>query len=135
VLVIDSSALLRRYVADRYRPLVMSTMADADHWVASAAARAEVMLALRHAVGDPSSHRLACAAVRNDWEALWEVPVDGRCLARATEIGARYGIALPPAIHLAAADRLPDPIRFLTFDQRQVPAGADLGFEVISPLA
>lgn len=133
VLVADSSALLRRYVADRHRPLVMAAMAEADHWVASAAARAEVMLALHQAAGDAGSHRLAWSAVRDDWEALWEVPVDARCLARATEIGARYGIPLAPAVHLAAADRLPQPVRFLTFDRRQIPAGTDLGFEVVSP--
>jgi predicted nucleic acid-binding protein len=61
------------------------------------------------------------------------VPIDGRCLARATEIGARYGITLVTAIHLAAADRLPPPVRFLTFDSRQIPAAADLGLDVVSP--
>ncbi len=133
VLAIDSSALIRRYVADRQRPLVMSAMAEVDHWAASALARSEVMLALHHSANDLASQRSAWAAVRDDWEAMWEVPVDGRCLARATEIGARYGITLVAAIHLAAADRLPRPLRFLTFDRRQIPAAADLGFTVISP--
>lgn len=133
VLVLDTSALLRRYVADRRRPLVMAAMADADQWVASALARSEVTLALHQTATDPQSQQLAWAAVRDDWEALWVVPVDGQCLARATEIGARYGITLTAAIHLAAADRLPPPISFLTFDRRQIPAAADLGFDVISP--
>ena len=135
VLVLDTSALLRRYVADRERPLVMTAMNDAEHWVASALARSEVMLALHQTATDPASQREAWASVRDDWEAMWAVPVDGRCLARATEIGARYGIALTVAIHLAAADRLPRPVRFLTFDRRQIPAAADLGFEVLSPRA
>jgi uncharacterized protein len=133
VLAIDSSALLRRYVADRQRPLVMSAMAEADVWSASALARSEVMLALHHSAPNLASHQSAWSAVRNDWEALWEVPVDGRCLARATEIGARYGVTLVTAIHLAAADRLPRPVRFLTLDRRQIPAAADLGLDVISP--
>lgn len=133
VLVLDTSALLRRYVADRSRPLVMAAMGDADHWVASALARSEVTLALHQTASDPQSQQLAWAAVRDDWEALWVVPVDGRCLSRATEIGARYGITLVAAIHLAAADRLPAPVSFLTFDRRQIPAAADLGFDVVSP--
>lgn len=133
VLVIDTSALLRRYVADRQRPLVMSTMASAQHWVASSLARSEVMLALHQTATDPTSQREAWAAVRDDWEAVWAVPIDERCLVRATEVGARYGITMGPAIHLAAADRLPRPVRFLTFDRRQIPAAADLGFEVVSP--
>lgn len=133
MLMLDTSALLRRYVADRDRPLVVQTMAADDQWVASALARSEVMLALHQTATDPLSQRSAWAPVRDDWEAIWEIPVDGRCLSRATEIGARYGITLSTAIHLAAASRLPIPVRFLTFDRRQIPAAADLGFDVISP--
>ncbi len=135
VLAIDSSALLRRYVADRQRPLVMAAMAGAPVWAASALARSEVMLALHQGASSRTGQQQAWAAVRDDWEALWEVPVDGRCLARATEIGARYGITLVTAIHLAAADRLPRPVRFLTLDRRQIPAAADLGFELVTPAA
>lgn len=135
VLAIDTSALLRRYVADRQRPLVMATMAEADVWVASALARSELMLALHQSAQDLASQQESWRVVRDDWEAMWEVPVDGRCLARATEIGARYAITLVTAIHLAAADRLPRPVRFLTFDRRQIPAAADLGFTVVSPSA
>lgn len=133
VLAVDSSALLRRYVADRQRPLVMAAMAGAEVWAASALARSEVMLALHQSAPNLEGQRSAWAAVRDDWEAVWEIPVDGRCLARATEIGARYGIGLVNAIHLAAADRLPRPVGFLTLDRRQIPAAADLGLDVVSP--
>lgn len=132
-LALDTSALVRRYVADRQRPLVVATMADADQWAVSALARSEVMLALHQTATDPTSHQSAWASVRDDWEAMWEIPVDGRCLSRATEIGARFGITLVTAIHLAAAARLPTPVRFLTFDRHQIPAAAALGFDVISP--
>ncbi len=134
-LMLDSSALVRRYVSDRDRPLVLDAMAGADHWVASALARSEVLLALHQNLGGPGAQSEAWAAVRNDWDALWEVPLDGRCLARATEIGARFGITLVTAIHLAAADRLPRPVHFLTLDRRQIPAAAELGFTVVSPSA
>ena len=109
-------------------------MAAAEHWVVSALARSEVMLALHQSATDPLGQRWAWAAVRDDWEAMWEVPVDGRCLARATEIGARYGLSVIDAVHLAAADRLPGPVEYLTLDRRQIPAAADLGFRVLSPL-
>lgn len=134
-LMLDSSALVRRYVADRHRPLVLQTMAAADHWIASALARSEVLLALHHNVGGRRVQEEAWSAVHADWDGLWEIPLDGRCLATATEIGARYGITLVTAIHLAAADRLPHPVDFLTFDRRQIPAAAELGFNVISPAA
>ena len=72
VLAIDSSALLRRYVADRQRPLVMAAMAQASVWAASALARSEVMLALHQGASSLAGHQEAWSAVRDDWEALWE---------------------------------------------------------------
>jgi hypothetical protein len=35
------------------------------------------------------------------------------------------------AIHLAAADRLPRPVRFATFDPSQIPVALALGFQVV----
>ncbi len=135
ILVLDTSALLRRYIADPARPLVIDAMNNAEAWAASAVARTELQLGLFGAAVSPQSRDELWAAVRNDWEALWEIPLDRRCLARATEIGARYGLSLVDALHLAAADRLPRPVRFCTFERQQIPAAAELGFEVISPYA
>jgi predicted nucleic acid-binding protein len=132
-LYLDTSALLRRYLADRHRPLVVEAMADPDHeWCSSAMTRTEVLIALHQVATDPRTQAALWRAVRDDWEAVWEVPVDGRCLARAAEVGAVYGLRTVDAVHLAAADRLPRPARFLTFDRRQIPAAVGLGFEVIS---
>jgi predicted nucleic acid-binding protein len=61
------------------------------------------------------------------------VPVDDRCLARAVELGATFGVRTVDALHLAAADRLPRPATFVSFDRRQLPAAAALGFEVVTP--
>ena len=132
VLAIDTSALLRRYVADRHRPIVVEAMSQASHWAASALARSEVMLALHHGATGAPSHSQAWDAVRDDWEAMWEIPVDGRALALATDIGARYGLDLMRSLHLACASRLPEPIRFITFDSHQVTAATALGFEVVT---
>ncbi len=133
LLVLDTSALLRRYIADRHRPLVVEAMSQASDWGASALARTELQLALVQAASTPTDRDDLWSTVRSDWEALWEIPVDGRCLARATEIGATFGLAVVDAIHLAAADRLPRPVRYLTFERQQIPAAAELGLEVLSP--
>ncbi len=133
LLVLDTSALLRRYIADGGRPLVVEAMNAADAWAASALARTELQLGLFAAAVGPRAHEALWTAVRDDWEAIWEVPVDRRCLVRATEIGARFGLPLVDAIHLAAADRLPRPVRFATFERQQIPAAAELGFEIVSP--
>ncbi len=130
---LDTSALMRRYLADRDRILVIEAMNQADSWVASAMAKTELQLALFQATPTPTAQRELWAGVRNEWEAFWEVPVDQRCLTRAAEIGARYGLATVDAIHLAAADRLPRPVHFVTFDRQQIPAAADLGLHIVSP--
>lgn len=134
ILYLDSSALLRRFIADQQRPFVLGAMADADHWVSSGLSRSELQLALVHAAATPFERDRLWDAVRRDWDALWEVPVDARCLVRATEIGATYGVTTVDAIHLAAADRLGRPVRYLTFERQQIPAAAELGFDVLAPL-
>ena len=134
-LFLDTSALVRRYVHAAGRDLVLDTMAGEPAWCASALARTEVLLALRQLAGHPHQQADLWRAARDDWEAFWVVPVDGRNLARAVEVGAAFGLRTLDAVHLAAADRLPRPVRFLTFDRRQIPAAAGLGFEVVSPLA
>lgn len=143
VLAIDTSALLRRYVRTSGHGLVTEAMADvADAggaWCASALARAETLQAIGSVTASRRSHDALWAAVRDDWERFHVVPVDDRCLARATEIGAAFRVRTADAIHLAAADRVHDldgsgPVRFLTFDRRQIPAAAALGFDVIAPV-
>lgn len=132
-IVVDSSALLCRYLPDARRRFVAEVMAAHDDWVVSGLARTEVLLALHQAAGEPGRQRTLWDGVRSDWSLFWEVPLDGRCMARATEIGARYGLSVVNAIHLSAADRMPKPVGFLTLDRRQIPAAADLGFMVHSP--
>ena len=41
-------------------------------------------------------------------------------------------LRLADALHLAAADRLPRPLRYVTFDPAQIPVAISLGFDVES---
>ena len=134
-LYVDTSALVRRYLHDRHRAIVLDAMQVDDPWCASALVRTEAQLALHRAAVSGRQQAELWRALRDEWEAFWVVPLDDRGLARAVEVGATYGVRLVDAIHLAAADRLPRPVRYLTFDRQQIPAAAGLGFEVISPLA
>ncbi|KAA0233715.1 MAG: hypothetical protein JJLCMIEE_03383 [Acidimicrobiales bacterium] len=134
-LAIDTTALVRRYVQDPDRRLVTEQMTSDPTWCASALCRAETMLALHRAAGDPRQQAALWSSFRRDWEAFVVVPVDDMCLARAVEIGAEFGLSTTDAIHLAAADRLPRPLRYLTLDRRQIPAALALGLDVASPVA
>jgi predicted nucleic acid-binding protein len=133
-LYLDTSALVRRYLHDRHRPLVLEAMAADDEWAASSLVRSETQVALHRAAVSPRQQQALWRELRDEWEAFWVVPLDDRCMARAVELGATFGVRIVDAIHLAAADRLPGPIRYLTLDRRQIPAADALGFEVVSPL-
>jgi predicted nucleic acid-binding protein len=132
-LYVDTSALVRRYLHDRHRALVLEAMDGDDAWAASSLVRTEAQLALHRAAVSERQQAALWRALRDEWEAFWVVPLDDRCMARAVELGATYGMRIVDAIHLAAADRLPAPVRYLTFDRRQIPAADALGFEVLSP--
>jgi predicted nucleic acid-binding protein len=132
-LYVDTSALVRRYLHDRHRALVLDAMAGGDAWCASALVRTETQLALHRAAVSGRQQAELWRALRDEWEAFWVIPMDDRGMARAVEIGATYGVRIVDAIHLAAADRLPAPVRYLTFDRQQIPAADALGFEVVSP--
>ncbi|MGH9216874.1 MAG: type II toxin-antitoxin system VapC family toxin [Acidimicrobiales bacterium] len=132
-LFLDTSALVRRYVQAPGQQLVAAAMRADDVWCASALCRSETLLALHRLAVTPRQHGRMWGRFRDDWDAFFVVPVDDRCLAQAVELGATYGLRTVDAVHLAAADRLPRPARYVTFDRRQIPAAAALGFEVVSP--
>ena len=72
-------------------------------------------------------------ALRLQWDRYFVVPVDQRCLDDAARLLREQPIRLADAIQLAAAQRLPRPVRFVTFDPVQIPVALGLGFQVISP--
>ena len=134
LLALDPSALIHRYVDGAHRDLVNNAMASAETWCVSGLARTELMLALFRIVGDPSIADEIWATARHDFDAMVVVPIDERCLARATEIGAGFGLRTVDAVHLAAVDRLPRPARYATLDHRQIPVALALELEVVAPL-
>jgi uncharacterized protein len=134
-LYVDTSALVRRYLHDPHRPLVIEAMEGDDAWCTSSLARTEAQLVLHRASVSARQQRALWSVLRDEWEAFWIVPLDDRCTARAVELGATYGLRIVDAVHLAAADRLPRPVRYLTFERHQIPAADALGFEVVSPRA
>jgi uncharacterized protein len=132
-LFIDTSALVKRYVRESGRELVLSEMDNDPVWCASAITRTETQLVLHRIAMSRSEQAQLWSRFRDDWDAIASIPVDDRLLVRATEIGAQFGVTTTDAIHLAAADRLPRPVRFLTFDSHQIPAALALDLDVVSP--
>lgn len=131
-LFVDSSALVKRYVDEPGRDAVLAAMGDDEVWVASALARTEAALCLARVAATPRQNERLQRLLAADWDAFHVVPVDDRCLATAAEIGANFGLRVVDAIHLAAASRLPAPVRYLTLDPRQVSAAVALDLQPVS---
>jgi predicted nucleic acid-binding protein len=128
-LFVDTSALVKRYLGHE---LVLAEMDADDVWCASGITRTEAALVLgRLATGQRQAERFE-RLLAADWDAFHVVPVDERGLQRAAELGANFGLRLAHAIQLAAADRLPRPVRFLTLDGDQVAAAVSLDLDVVA---
>jgi hypothetical protein len=128
---LDTTALLARYLDGPARPAIIGAMTADPQWCASALVLSEALMLVDRLGDDPERTDGLRRALRDDWERIHVVPVDGACLDRATELGRTQPLRTLDAIHLAAADRLPRPVTFATFDPAQIPVALALGFDVL----
>ena len=131
-LALDTSAFLARYLEGAEHQLVARVMRADRDWCASALALSEALLLAGRITNDPFVADELRRALHDDWQRFAVVPVDTRCLDEAAELGRNHPVGTVTAIHLAAARRLPPPIKFVTFDPRQIPVAVALGFDVVS---
>lgn len=131
-LYLDASALVALHVDIAARAVVRDALLDAEPWCTSALTLVE-SLALIDRVTDEEVLRIDLEdLVRLSWDRLAIIPVDQLCLDRAAMLMREQPLRLSDAIHLAAADRLPRPLTFVTFDASQIPVALSMGFEVVS---
>lgn len=131
-LALDTTALLGRYLTGPHRQVVVDAMTADAVWCASALALAEALPLVDRVTDNPVDRDRLRRALRDDWERAHVVPVDALCLDRAAELSREQPLRTVDALHLAAADRLPPPVTFVTFDPRQIPVALALGFDVVS---
>jgi len=131
-LALDTTGLLARYLQGPARDVALDAMQGDHDWCASALALTEALTVAERLADDPSATDDLRRALRDDWERIAVVPVDQRCLDRAAELARNQPLRIVDALHLAAADRLPRPLCYLTFDPNQIPVALSLGFDVVS---
>ena len=129
---LDTSGLLGRYLSGPHLRVVHDAMATDHDWCASALARAEALGMVERVCDLPGDGDRIRRALTDDWERFNVVPVDQACLDRAAELTRTQPLRTVDALHLAAADRLPRPVTYVTFDPRQIPVALALGFDVAS---
>jgi predicted nucleic acid-binding protein len=131
-LALDTSALLALTVDGAERAVVLDALTNDPVWCASAMALTEALPAIDRLTDEPIVRADLEDAVRLAWDHLHVVPVDQRCLDRAATLSRLQPVRLTDAIHLAAAERLPGPVSFITFDPVQIGVALGLGLSVVS---
>ena len=131
-LVLDTSALLALVVDGQQRAIVLDALDSDPVWCASALALTEALPAIDRLTDESILRTDLEDAVRLAWDHVHVVPVDQRCLDRAASLSRLQPVRLTDAIHFAASERLPGPVRFVTFDPAQIGVALGLGFDVVS---
>ena len=127
----DSSALIKRYVAEDESDEVEAVLLADPEWVTGRHTFVETRLALHRRLGE-AERRAASAAFDRDWERTFVVAIDDIVCRRAAELGIATGARSLDALHLAAAERAGGrSIPIVTFDVRLATAARSLGFGVI----
>ncbi len=129
---LDASALVAAHLDQPARRVVLDAMAGDAGWCSSALTLMESLALIDRVVDEPVLRAELEDLVRLAWDRVAVVPVDQRCLDRAAALMRDQPLRLSDALHLAAADRLPPPVRFVTFDPAQIPVALGLGFDVVS---
>lgn len=138
ILYLDSSALVKRYVAERGTREVAETISAAPVIGTAAITRAEVSAALAKAVrvGALSQQKAASArdALHQDWPTLVRVQISESLVTRADDLAWDIGLRGYDAVQLACAtvfkEGLDTEIVLATFDQQLWDAAVQRGFAV-----
>ena len=129
---LDTSALVGLHLDGPARAVVMAALRRDDEWCSSGLTLMESLALVDRVTEEPALRSELEDLVRLTWDRVAVVPVDQRCLDRAGSLMRQQPLRLADAIHLAAADRLPRSLTFVTFDPAQIPVAMSMGFDVAS---
>lgn len=128
---VDSSALVKRYVAESESDAAEAILLADTDWVTGRHTFVEISLAIHRRLGD-AERQHAAAAFDRDWQRTFVVALDEVVCRRAAELGIATGCRSLDALHLAAAERAGGrSMAIVTFDVRLGMAARSLGFPVV----
>ena len=129
-LYVDSSAWMKRYVAEAETTMVGDYLRADVTWFTARHAWVEVRRNLARLLeGEPLHH--AREAFTRDFRRTHVVELDTITCALAAEIAEVSIVRSLDALHLGALRRLGDDVPLLTFDIRQAQAARSLGIRVV----
>jgi predicted nucleic acid-binding protein len=129
-LYVDTSALLKRYIAEdeseRCEQILLGDLA----WVTARHTWVEVVRNLSRLLSGSERGRVK-RIFRSDWERMYVVEIDATVCERAGDLAETLQVRTLDALHLAAAERAGGGVLpFLTYDIRQAQAARSLGWSV-----
>jgi predicted nucleic acid-binding protein len=138
ILYLDSSALVKRFVAEAGSNEVGRAVERAEIVGTVVISRAEVAAALGRAVRvralPPKAAARSLQAFRQHWTDLVRLPVTEATVARADALAWEHGLRGYDAVHLAAAlawqEGLGAPVVLATFDRRLWETAGEVGLVV-----
>lgn len=135
ILYLDTSALVKRYIAEQGTDLVAQAIAAATSAGTSIICRAEMAAALAKAVRMkvvPADDAAAALRLfRNEWPRLVRVQASEALMAQADTLAWELGLRGYDAVHLASAlmwrDAMDEDVTFAAFDRRLWEAAGQRG--------
>ena len=134
----DTSALIKRYLAEAGTSEVLGLLAQASLSGTVVATRAEVAGIFSRALSKgrvtEEEVRRGMREFRQDWPAYFRVRINETMIRDADHLALQYGLRGYDAVHLSAAliwkDRISEAIHFATFDDNLWRAAGTEGFEI-----
>ena len=138
---LDTSALIKRFVAEKGTPLVRNVVAEPESVATAKIAYAEVYAGLTRRKRERSlsevQYHLACRQFERDWRAYVRVDLLDEVLFLARDLIQRHPLRGFDAIHLASALRLQnslgEEITFAAADERLLRASEAEGLRPLNP--
>ncbi len=138
IVYFDSSALVKRYIAESASAQVEILLAEAGIAATSLITRAEVAAALAKAVRvNWLTHDVAARALKTfqqHWPMLFRLNIREATIERAEALAWEHGLRGYDAVHLASAllwqQSISSPVTLATFDRQLWDAAQLVGLEV-----
>ena len=138
IVYLDSSAIVKRYVAEAHSEEVGELVAGAEALGTASISRAEVSAALARAarmgIVSREEAEIAQRAFDADWEDLVRVKITEALVRRASSLAWEQGLRGYDAVQLAGAltwrDALSEPIAVATFDRELWYSARATGLDV-----
>ena len=128
---VDSSALVKLYVAEEESDVVRTLLTSEPEWWSAMHTLVEVRRALVAAL-EGSFLEDARDAFALDWASTHVLELNQATCASAADIAEQTGVRTLDALHLAAAQRArSDDLTFVTFDRRLAEAARASGLTVV----